>query len=323
MYFLFDTCQHPDILRVLYFIYLLLDIVFVVVPIGLVIMLMVDFTKAVIAGEEKEQIKNTKLVVKRIIYAVLIFVIPWVVNVLMIFIDEVGLDIGGDYRTCITNVQDIRNDTKTFEYFESLLEISEEVEHQKNQNSGNNGNSSGSSGGNVSGDSVYEEAASNLINLAKGELGKTDGTKYGGGVGDSWCAFFTTWALKNTKMSDGTTLYNYINKDGFAAGNGEASGLWPAFVKSSHLDFHKSSSYGGSYTPKKGDIVWFRWNTGYCKKNGYDDANANHRCADHVGIVVSYDGTNVHTIEGNSNGQVFAHNDRKMSDIVAFGSWYD
>ena len=33
MYFLINACQHPTILRVLYFVYLLLDIVFVAVPI--------------------------------------------------------------------------------------------------------------------------------------------------------------------------------------------------------------------------------------------------------------------------------------------------
>lgn len=330
MYFLLDACQHPTILRILYFVYLILDIVFIAVPIGLIIMLMVDFSKAVITGDEKEQIKSTKLVTNRIIYAVIIFVIPWIVNVLMIFMDTVELDIGGDYRVCITNVNAIRNETQTFEFYDALLEAEEEVERlEEKGNGGNNnapdnsGNGSGGSGssGNVSGGSVYELAASSLIDLVKGEFGKTDGTKYGGGSGESWCAYFTTWALKNTKLSDGTSLYNYINKEGKIISDGAASGIWPAFTGSSHLKFYKSSAYGGNYRPKKGDIVWFHWNGGYCQRN-YGKWNGTTRCADHVGIVESFDGTYVHTIEGNTSGKVLQRQ-RNINDIVAFGSWYE
>ena len=326
MYFLINACQHPTILRVLYFVYLLLDIVFVAVPIGLIIMLMIDFGKAVINSDEKEQVKSTKLVTNRIIYAVIIFVIPWIVNILMIFLDETGLDLGGDYRVCITNVNAIRNETKTFEYYDELLEIEEEEElnNSDNNNVPDNsgvGSGGGDSSGNVSNGSTYENAATSLINLAKGELGKTDGTRYGGGSGEAWCAYFTTWALKNTKLSDGTSLYNYINKEGKIISVGAASGTWPAFSGSSHLKFYKSSAYGGNYRPKKGDIVWFQWNGGYCQRT-YGRWDGVSRCADHVGIVESFDGTYVHTVEGNTSGKVMQRQ-RNINDIVAFGSWYE
>ena len=75
MYILLEACQHPGILRVLYFATLLLDIVFVLVPIGLIVMLMIDFSKAVVSGDEKAS-KSTKLVGKRILYAILIFFVP-------------------------------------------------------------------------------------------------------------------------------------------------------------------------------------------------------------------------------------------------------
>ena len=74
MYFLLDACKHPTFLRVLYFGYLFWEILAVLVPIGLIIMLMIDFTKAVVISKEDEQIKSMKLVGKRIMYAVFILI---------------------------------------------------------------------------------------------------------------------------------------------------------------------------------------------------------------------------------------------------------
>ena len=73
MYILLDACKHPTFLRVLYFGYLFWEILAVVIPIGLIIMLMIDFTKAVVINKEDEQVKSMKLVGKRIMYAVFIF----------------------------------------------------------------------------------------------------------------------------------------------------------------------------------------------------------------------------------------------------------
>ena len=83
MYILLEVCQNPTVLRVIYFVSLLLDVVFVLLPIGLVIYLMIDFTKAVVADSEDKQLKSTKLVGKRILYAVIVFAVPWIVSALM------------------------------------------------------------------------------------------------------------------------------------------------------------------------------------------------------------------------------------------------
>ena len=56
MYILLDACKHPTFLRVLYFGYLFWEILAVVIPIGLIIMLMIDFTKAVVINKEDEQV---------------------------------------------------------------------------------------------------------------------------------------------------------------------------------------------------------------------------------------------------------------------------
>ncbi len=58
MYILLDACKHPTFLRVLYFGYLFWEILAVVIPIGLIIMLMIDFTKAVVINKEDEQVKK-------------------------------------------------------------------------------------------------------------------------------------------------------------------------------------------------------------------------------------------------------------------------
>ena len=103
-------------------------------------------------------------------------------------------------------------------------------------------------------------AANSLVNTALGEVGRNNNNLKYGNSSNAWCAYFTTWALKNTKMSDGSTLYSYLNKNG-SISDGIASGLWPAFQgnRVSGLGFYKSKTYGGSYTPKIGDIIWFQW----------------------------------------------------------------
>ena len=111
MYFLLDACKHPTILRVLYFGYLFWEILAVLVPIGLIIMLMIDFTKAVVISKEDEQIKSMKLVGKRIMYAVFIFATPWLVSVVMGILGSAGVKLGGDYYLCINTVKNIANGT--------------------------------------------------------------------------------------------------------------------------------------------------------------------------------------------------------------------
>lgn len=110
-----ETCQHPGVLRALYFVYLLLDVIFIVVPIGLIIMLLIDFSKAVIAGEDDKAKKSTKIVVKRIIYAVLIFAMPWIVNLFLEFLSYAGFST--DYLDCRENAM-----SGNFAYYDKLYE---------------------------------------------------------------------------------------------------------------------------------------------------------------------------------------------------------
>lgn len=317
MYFLLDVCKNPTILRILYFGYLFWEIVAVLVPIGLIIMLMIDFTKAVVISKEDEQVKSMKLVGKRIMYAVFIFATPWIVSLIMGILGDAGVDLGGDYTICINTVKNISAGKDNIEKYDKLLDAEEKAEEEeKNKNKENNSSSP----------SNAKEIANNLINLAKGETGHIGGNKYSG-MDNSipWCAYFTVWALKNTKLDNTMSLYDYINKEGLVSGEGGADGLMPAFKNSSrsNFKFYLSKAYGGTYTPKKGDIVWF-WDS---SSIGYNwDGRLG---ASHVGMVDTVAGSELVTIEGNTGGNGSANNkvntiyrSLNSSYIIAYGSWY-
>lgn len=74
------ACGGADIVRIIKFIWSLLEIVLFVIPIGLVIMIMVDFMKNVMAGKEDEMKKNLNIAIKRIIYCVVLFLVPTIVS---------------------------------------------------------------------------------------------------------------------------------------------------------------------------------------------------------------------------------------------------
>ena len=96
-----DACTNPDILRVIYFGKLIVDIVKIIIPIGLIIIGMVDFSKSVVTSDDGTQKKNMKLFVKRIVFAVLVFAVPWIVEVLMINLGN--LTDGVNFTDCLEN----------------------------------------------------------------------------------------------------------------------------------------------------------------------------------------------------------------------------
>ena len=62
---------------------------------------LVDFSKAVIISDDKVQGKSVNLFLKRILYAVLIFAVPWIVKVVMISLGN--LTEGVNFTDCIEN----------------------------------------------------------------------------------------------------------------------------------------------------------------------------------------------------------------------------
>ena len=126
MYFLLETCQHPGVLRILYFVSLLFDLIFIIVPIGLILMLLIDFSKAVIAGDDDKVKKSTKIVGKRIIYAVLVFATPWIVSLFLELMSYAGITT--DYLTCMNNAK-----SGDFTYYDALLKAEDDAMEAERQ----------------------------------------------------------------------------------------------------------------------------------------------------------------------------------------------
>lgn len=95
----FSVCETPDVLRVIYFIKIIINIIKIVVPIVLIIMVSFDCAKGVMSGDKKvgEVLKASK---NRIISAILVFVIPWIVNLTLVIVDEETT-----YESCWVNAE--------------------------------------------------------------------------------------------------------------------------------------------------------------------------------------------------------------------------
>ena len=118
--------------------------------------------------------------------------------------------------------------------------------------------------------------AKDIVDVAIGELGyKEQGnnrTKYGawyGMNGAAWCHMFVSWCAYKAGVSVSIVPKTASTSAGMA---------W--FKKKGLF------RYKGRYTPKRGDIVYFKTNRS------------------HVGIVEKVSGSTLHTIEGNTSDKV-------------------
>lgn len=133
--------------------------------------------------------------------------------------------------------------------------------------------------------------AKDIVDVAIGELGYTEQgsnqTKYGawyGMNGAAWCHMFVSWCANQAGVSTSIVPKTASCSNGIAWFNDKGQ-----------------FKYRGKYTPKRGDIIYFR--------NG-----------GHVGIVEKTSGSTVHTIEGNTSDKV-ARRSYSLSDtrITGYG----
>ena len=103
-------CGGADVLRILKFVFILIDLVFFIVPIGLIIMLMIDFGKNVIAGKEDEMKKNLNMVIKRIIYCVVLFLVPTITNFVISLVGTDGESAVSKATACIRYAKEYTNE---------------------------------------------------------------------------------------------------------------------------------------------------------------------------------------------------------------------
>lgn len=96
-----QDCGGADILRILKFVFILLDLVLFIVPMGLIVVIILDFAKNVIASKEDDMKKNVNMVIKRIIYCMVIFLVPTIVNFAVKFVSGTGDNIAAKASWCV------------------------------------------------------------------------------------------------------------------------------------------------------------------------------------------------------------------------------
>lgn len=93
---LLNICNDPNVLSVMHLIVLALSILKVVVPLIIIILVIIDYCKVVIKGDG---FKDTNIIVfKRILAAILIFLIPTLIQFFASLTDD-----SFDYSKCVTN----------------------------------------------------------------------------------------------------------------------------------------------------------------------------------------------------------------------------
>ena len=101
-----DVCAHSEVLKVIYFIMTLIDIVKIIIPIALIVFGLIDFSKAAISSDEKVQKKSGQLFLKRLLYGILVFTIPWIVEVLMVTLGNLLEDNDTmNFTDCLENAE--------------------------------------------------------------------------------------------------------------------------------------------------------------------------------------------------------------------------
>ena len=146
-----NVCENPDVLRVIYFIKLIIDIVKIIIPIALIILLMIDCAKGVINDNAKFS-DTFKLNTNRLINAILVFAIPTVID---IFLEIVNVET--TYNSCWANAELAIIDN----YQIVIDEAEKKLEEQKqdtvinnNNNNSNNSNNNNNNNNNVGNNSI-------------------------------------------------------------------------------------------------------------------------------------------------------------------------
>lgn len=134
VYFFLDACTNSGVLKTISFIENLLKVVFYIVPIGLILMVMVDLSKNVISSDENAMQQNLRMVGKRLLSAVIFFLVPTISKFAVNLASDTAMS---DYSTCLTNTGNIA-------YYEVLEETKKKIEQEKNKewypSLGNDGN---------------------------------------------------------------------------------------------------------------------------------------------------------------------------------------
>ena len=140
-----------------------------------------------------------------------------------------------------------------------------------------------------------------IVNVAKSQVGYQEGssssrlsgevrgnancTEYGRwyGLQDMWCAMFVSWCANAAGISTSTVPKHCFTPSGLS------------WFKSRGLAYSRATVAAGGYKPQPGDIIYFK-------------SRRNSNTTNHIGIVTSYSGSTVYTIEGNTSSATISTN---------------
>ena len=154
--FFLDACTSSSVLKTILFIETLLKYISYIIPIGLIVIVTIDFSKAVISMDEKEMNKNVKIVVKRIIYAMFFFFVPLIGKFAVNMVSNTAMS---DYSICLTNTGNIA-------YYEALEAAKKKIEEEKTKEWY----------ASLDNDATYKQA---IWKLSKNQNGSSDGITNG------------------------------------------------------------------------------------------------------------------------------------------------
>lgn len=107
-----NPCEDPEVLKVIFYIKLLMNAAFIIVPMVLIVLIIFDFVKSVMASTEDVQKKNVKIIIKRIVYCIFLFFVTPIVNICFSAFETSGNSEfiesnGTNYLSCWANASDI------------------------------------------------------------------------------------------------------------------------------------------------------------------------------------------------------------------------
>ncbi len=209
-------CTNVLFLKVLYYAMTALQIIRFLVPLGLIAMISIDVYKGMMSADEpKDVIRNSS---NRIVAAIVIFVLPTIVN-LLVSILENTFSTSLDYQSCLTNASNYKyyedlevaileetNATKREELLKKAQQLKEEEIERINQNKNNV--DIGLGDGTVVG-RKYDLTEKQLINIAK-VCQREQGSPVGAAAEAQLMANkYELEVLKKSKWSK-YSFYNYV-----------------------------------------------------------------------------------------------------------------
>jgi murein DD-endopeptidase MepM/ murein hydrolase activator NlpD len=93
-----SVCSNPDLLSVMLLVNQIINLLKILVPIGLIIFSSIDLLKSVIATDQEGIAKKKAAIPKRALAAIIIFLIPSVIDLVMIVANDTF-----EYNSCFTN----------------------------------------------------------------------------------------------------------------------------------------------------------------------------------------------------------------------------